>query len=237
MHGGKHTAHTRCTHARTRSGTGFVTADMIARHLPAPADDVLVVRCGPPPMNDVRVRVVRVCACRSCVCVSCVCVVYIVCRVCVCAVCGCRVRVTCVSCVSCVSCVVCVCVCCVCVRVNVVCVCSCACAYVCARVHVACVDRPSPGERSIDQASRVARFKCACARPTRPHTPAAAAAHANAGDGAAPHGPGLRPRHAVYVLSDAITLLGCDARTPAHMTAPLPRAPEPALHCARSGGG
>lgn len=32
-------------------GEGFVTADMISKHLPAPADDVVVWRCGPPPMN------------------------------------------------------------------------------------------------------------------------------------------------------------------------------------------
>uniref|UniRef100_A0A8C6WGF4 NADH-cytochrome b5 reductase n=1 Tax=Neogobius melanostomus TaxID=47308 RepID=A0A8C6WGF4_9GOBI len=30
--------------------TGFVTADMIRDHLPAPSSDVLVVLCGPPPM-------------------------------------------------------------------------------------------------------------------------------------------------------------------------------------------
>nr|AAC72953.1 unknown [Homo sapiens] len=29
---------------------GFVTADMIREHLPAPGDDVLVLLCGPPPM-------------------------------------------------------------------------------------------------------------------------------------------------------------------------------------------
>ncbi|CAO2636977.1 NADH-cytochrome b5 reductase 1 [Lemmus lemmus] len=29
---------------------GFVTADMIQEHLPAPADDVLLLLCGPPPM-------------------------------------------------------------------------------------------------------------------------------------------------------------------------------------------
>ena len=34
-----------------KGGTGFVTADMIREHIEAPADDVLVVRCGPPPMN------------------------------------------------------------------------------------------------------------------------------------------------------------------------------------------
>lgn len=29
---------------------GFVTADMIREHLPAPGDDVLLLLCGPPPM-------------------------------------------------------------------------------------------------------------------------------------------------------------------------------------------
>jgi cytochrome-b5 reductase len=33
-------------------GVGFVTAEMIQQHLPAPADDVMVLRCGPAPMND-----------------------------------------------------------------------------------------------------------------------------------------------------------------------------------------
>ena len=31
-------------------GVGFVTADMIREHLPAPAKDVKVLLCGPPPM-------------------------------------------------------------------------------------------------------------------------------------------------------------------------------------------
>ncbi|XP_053576244.1 NADH-cytochrome b5 reductase 2 [Bombina bombina] len=31
-------------------GSGFVTADMIKKHLPPPSDDVLVLMCGPPPM-------------------------------------------------------------------------------------------------------------------------------------------------------------------------------------------
>jgi len=31
---------------------GFVNADMIRDHLPAPADDVLIMMCGPPPMID-----------------------------------------------------------------------------------------------------------------------------------------------------------------------------------------
>lgn len=29
---------------------GFVTADMIREHLPTPAEDVLLLLCGPPPM-------------------------------------------------------------------------------------------------------------------------------------------------------------------------------------------
>jgi len=32
-------------------GKGFVTADMVREHCPAPAEDVMVWRCGPPPMN------------------------------------------------------------------------------------------------------------------------------------------------------------------------------------------
>lgn len=32
-------------------GVGFVTEDIIKEHLPAPAQDVLVVQCGPPAMN------------------------------------------------------------------------------------------------------------------------------------------------------------------------------------------
>lgn len=31
-------------------GKGFVTADMIREHLPAPGTDVLLLLCGPPPM-------------------------------------------------------------------------------------------------------------------------------------------------------------------------------------------
>ncbi|KAM5137953.1 NADH-cytochrome b5 reductase 2 [Mantella aurantiaca] len=31
-------------------GSGFVTADMIKKHLPAPSDNPLVLMCGPPPM-------------------------------------------------------------------------------------------------------------------------------------------------------------------------------------------
>ena len=34
-----------------RGGIGYVTADMIKEHIEPPADDVLVVRCGPPLMN------------------------------------------------------------------------------------------------------------------------------------------------------------------------------------------
>jgi cytochrome-b5 reductase len=33
-------------------GTGFVSKDMIKAHLPAAAEDVMVLRCGPAPMND-----------------------------------------------------------------------------------------------------------------------------------------------------------------------------------------
>jgi cytochrome-b5 reductase len=32
-------------------GSGFITADVIKSVLPAPADDVMVLRCGPLPMN------------------------------------------------------------------------------------------------------------------------------------------------------------------------------------------
>ncbi|KAK9802658.1 hypothetical protein WJX73_001360 [Symbiochloris irregularis] len=32
-------------------GSGFVTPEMITQHLPAPATDILVVKCGPPAMN------------------------------------------------------------------------------------------------------------------------------------------------------------------------------------------
>ncbi|KAG6545673.1 hypothetical protein Mapa_012858 [Marchantia paleacea] len=34
-----------------QGGLGFVSADMIKDHLPAPAADIQVLRCGPPPMN------------------------------------------------------------------------------------------------------------------------------------------------------------------------------------------
>lgn len=33
-----------------KNGTGFITADMIKKHLPPPSDNPLVVMCGPPPM-------------------------------------------------------------------------------------------------------------------------------------------------------------------------------------------
>lgn len=33
-------------------GVGFVSKDMIQKHLPAAAADVMVLRCGPKPMND-----------------------------------------------------------------------------------------------------------------------------------------------------------------------------------------
>ncbi|KAJ3669017.1 hypothetical protein LUZ60_010967 [Juncus effusus] len=32
-------------------GVGFVSKDMIQTHLPAPASDIQILRCGPPPMN------------------------------------------------------------------------------------------------------------------------------------------------------------------------------------------
>ncbi|KAK9156493.1 hypothetical protein Scep_003067 [Stephania cephalantha] len=32
-------------------GVGFVSKEMIQEHCPAPADDIKVLRCGPPPMN------------------------------------------------------------------------------------------------------------------------------------------------------------------------------------------
>ncbi|KAL8150800.1 hypothetical protein V2J09_020608 [Rumex salicifolius] len=34
-----------------KGGVGFVSKDMIKEHLPAPADDIQILRCGPPPMN------------------------------------------------------------------------------------------------------------------------------------------------------------------------------------------
>jgi cytochrome-b5 reductase len=36
--------------AAWKGGKGFITAEMIKEHLPAPGDDVAVLRCGPPPM-------------------------------------------------------------------------------------------------------------------------------------------------------------------------------------------
>lgn len=33
-------------------GVGFVTKEMLRERLPPPADDVMVLRCGPKPMND-----------------------------------------------------------------------------------------------------------------------------------------------------------------------------------------
>jgi len=33
-------------------GSGFITKDILRSRLPAPADDVMVLRCGPKPMND-----------------------------------------------------------------------------------------------------------------------------------------------------------------------------------------
>jgi cytochrome-b5 reductase len=38
--------------ANWEGGVGFVTKDILAARLPAPAADVLVLRCGPKPMND-----------------------------------------------------------------------------------------------------------------------------------------------------------------------------------------
>ncbi|KAG7667132.1 putative NADH--cytochrome b5 reductase 1 [Nannochloris sp. 'desiccata'] len=38
--------------AEWTGGKGFITADMIQMYLPAPADDVAVVRCGPLPMME-----------------------------------------------------------------------------------------------------------------------------------------------------------------------------------------
>ncbi|KAF6172361.1 hypothetical protein GIB67_031261 [Kingdonia uniflora] len=32
-------------------GVGFVSKEMIQTHCPAPAEDIQVLRCGPPPMN------------------------------------------------------------------------------------------------------------------------------------------------------------------------------------------
>jgi cytochrome-b5 reductase len=32
-------------------GVGFITADIIKAHIEPPAEDVLVLRCGPGPMN------------------------------------------------------------------------------------------------------------------------------------------------------------------------------------------
>ncbi|KAL3690231.1 hypothetical protein R1sor_016540 [Riccia sorocarpa] len=34
-----------------QGGVGFVSAEMIKEHLPAPAVDIQILRCGPPPMN------------------------------------------------------------------------------------------------------------------------------------------------------------------------------------------
>ncbi|CAK9176647.1 unnamed protein product, partial [Ilex paraguariensis] len=32
-------------------GVGFVSKEMIQTHCPAPASDIQILRCGPPPMN------------------------------------------------------------------------------------------------------------------------------------------------------------------------------------------
>lgn len=37
-------------HAGWAYSKGFVSADMIREHLPAPGEDVLLLLCGPPPM-------------------------------------------------------------------------------------------------------------------------------------------------------------------------------------------
>jgi cytochrome-b5 reductase len=33
-------------------GVGFITKDILRQRMPPPADDVMVLRCGPKPMND-----------------------------------------------------------------------------------------------------------------------------------------------------------------------------------------
>ena len=35
-----------------QGGVGFITSDIIRERLPPPAGDVMVLRCGPKPMND-----------------------------------------------------------------------------------------------------------------------------------------------------------------------------------------
>jgi len=37
-------------------GGGFITPDMISKHLPAPSPDALILMCGPPPMMNVMVK-------------------------------------------------------------------------------------------------------------------------------------------------------------------------------------
>jgi len=39
-----------------QGGVGFVTADMIQKHLPEPAKDSLLLMCGPPPMMNFMLR-------------------------------------------------------------------------------------------------------------------------------------------------------------------------------------
>jgi cytochrome-b5 reductase len=34
---------------------GFITADMVAEHCPAPADDVMILMCGPTPMVNAQI--------------------------------------------------------------------------------------------------------------------------------------------------------------------------------------
>jgi cytochrome-b5 reductase len=42
-------------------GSGFITQEMMEAHLPPPGDDVLIVHCGPPPMNvSVRKHLVAI---------------------------------------------------------------------------------------------------------------------------------------------------------------------------------
>lgn len=47
---------TLCPHPpcllRLARRAGFITREMIAQRLPPPGPDTLVLRCGPPPMND-----------------------------------------------------------------------------------------------------------------------------------------------------------------------------------------
>ena len=40
-------------------GTGFITEEMIRKYLPAPADDIKLVLCGPPPMIKVMMNILK----------------------------------------------------------------------------------------------------------------------------------------------------------------------------------